>query len=60
MVTATHIRTTGGAIRVGGSDATRYNPGIIKGHYYPAIDMTVFVNTLKDEVSVCRIGRASH
>ena len=39
---------------------TRYNPDIIKGHYFPDIDVTVFVNTLKGEVSVWRLGRASY
>jgi len=49
--------------RFGRSDSvtiTRYNPEIIKGYYFPDIDMTVFVNTLKGEVSFWRMGRASY
>ncbi len=38
---------------------TRHNPAVVKGYYYPSIDMTILVNTLKGEVKVWRLGRAT-
>ena len=36
---------------------TRMNPNIIKGHYFPKADMTIYVNTLKNEYVTFRKGR---
>lgn len=36
---------------------TRWNPDIIKAYYFKSLDMTIFVNELKLEVSVWRMGR---
>ncbi len=41
-------------------DVTLLNPDIIKAHYFEQIDMTIFVNALKGEVSHWRVGRQSH
>lgn len=38
----------------------RFNPKIIKAYYFPRIDMTVIVNTLKGEISTWRLGEAHH
>ena len=38
---------------------TRLNPKIIKAYYFESLDMTIFVNELKDEVSHWRMGRAT-
>ena len=38
---------------------TRLNPRIIKAYYFESLDMTIFVNELKDEVSHWRMGRAT-
>lgn len=35
------------------------NPHIIKGYYFPAIDMTIFANVLKAEVAFWRVGRTN-
>lgn len=34
------------------------NPAIIKAYYFPRIDTTIFVNTLKGEISHWRLGQA--
>lgn len=36
---------------------TKMNPNIIKGHYFPKADMTIYVNTLKNEYVTFRKGR---
>ena len=36
---------------------TRWNPNIIKAYYFKSLDMTIFVNELKGEVSHWRTGR---
>lgn len=36
---------------------TSMNPNIIKGHYFPKADMTIYVNTLKNEYVTFRKGR---
>ena len=36
---------------------TRWNPDIVKAYYFESLDMTIFVNELKGEVSLWRIGR---
>jgi hypothetical protein len=38
----------------------RGNPEILKAYYFPRIDTTLIVNTLKGEISVWRLGRAQH
>lgn len=38
---------------------TKLNPKIIKGYYFKKIDMTIFVNILKNEVSLYREGKVS-
>lgn len=40
-------------------DSSRYNPRIIKAYYFKSIDMTIFVNTLKHEITVWRVGKAT-
>lgn len=37
----------------------RFNPEIIKAYYFPRIDVTIFANVLKGEISHWRFGRAS-
>ena len=36
---------------------SRMNPNIIKGHYFPKADMTIYVNVLKNEYVTFRKGR---
>lgn len=36
---------------------TRWNPDIMKAYYFKSLDMTIFVNKLKGEVSHWRMGR---
>ena len=36
---------------------TRWNPKIIKAYYFKSLDMTIFVNVLKHEVAIWRLGR---
>ena len=38
---------------------TRLNPRIIKAYYFKSLDMSIFVNELKGEVSHWRMGRAT-
>lgn len=38
---------------------TRWNPNVIKAYYFKSLDMTIFVNELKTEVSHWRTGRAT-
>lgn len=38
---------------------TRLNPNIIKAYYFPSLDMTIFVNELRGQVSHWRTSRAS-
>ncbi len=38
---------------------TRWNPSIIKAYYFKSLDMTIFVNELKGEISFWRVGRAT-
>ena len=38
---------------------TRLNPRIIKAYYFKSLDMTIFVNELKGEVSHSKTGRAT-
>ena len=38
---------------------TRLNPRIIKAYYFKSLDMTIFVNELKGEVSHWKTGRAT-
>ena len=38
----------------------RYNPRVIKAYYFDSIDTTVFINVLKNEVTVWRLGKARH
>lgn len=38
---------------------TRLNPRIIKAYYFDSLDMTIFVNELKGEVSQWRTGHAT-
>ena len=38
---------------------TRWNPRIIKAYYFKSLDMTIFVNELKGELSYWRMGRAT-
>lgn len=38
---------------------TRWNPKIIKAYYFKSLDMTIFVNELKGEVSHYRMGQAT-
>ena len=36
----------------------RGNPEILKAYYFPRIDTTLIINTLKKEITVWRLGRA--
>jgi len=38
-------------------EVIRMNPNIIKGHYFPKADMTIYVNVLKNEYVTFRKGR---
>ena len=37
----------------------RFNPEIMHAYYFPGLDMTIFVNTFKNEVSHWRVGKAN-